>query len=124
MINRIVSEKLINYITDELKHLATNKKDKRVLDLCTDIIYDDFASWLSIAFDLTVREYQYELLIEFKTQLMINDNDSIWFECFTLEEIKEGLIEALTGYQEYEATYQLYDGMLQKINRLEALLSN
>ena len=47
--------------------------------------------------------------------LMKNDHNATWEECKTLEELKEGLSEALKGYEETEENYVFYKSILEQI---------
>ena len=48
-------------------------------------------------------------------RLMANDRKASWDECETLEEVAEGLRNAMEDYDETEETYQFYAGMLSSI---------
>lgn len=48
-------------------------------------------------------------------KLMNNDKNTTWDECRNTEELKEGLTEALKGYDETEETYQFYNGILKNL---------
>lgn len=47
--------------------------------------------------------------------LMTNDHNATWDECESIEELKEGLSEALTGYEPEEETYQFYKTIMEQI---------
>jgi len=46
---------------------------------------------------------------------MANDRNASWDECETLEEVAEGLRNAMEDYDETEETYQFYAGILSSI---------
>ena len=48
-------------------------------------------------------------------RLMANDHNASWDECETLEEVAEGLRNAMEDYDETEETYQFYAGILSSI---------
>ena len=48
-------------------------------------------------------------------RLMANDHNASWDECKTLEEVAEGLRNAMEDYDETEETYQFYAGILGQI---------
>ena len=48
-------------------------------------------------------------------RLMANDRNASWDECVTLEEVAEGLKNAMEDYDETEETYQFYAGILSQI---------
>ena len=47
--------------------------------------------------------------------LMSNDPNGTWDECETIEELIEGLKEALKGYEKTEETFQFYQNILQNL---------
>ena len=47
--------------------------------------------------------------------LMANDHNASWDECETLEEVAEGLRNAMEDYDETEETYQFYASILSQI---------
>lgn len=50
-------------------------------------------------------------------KLMRNDKNATWYECETLEEVREGLIEAMKDYDVEEETYRFY---VEVLNSLQA----
>ena len=48
-------------------------------------------------------------------RLMANDPNASWDECETLEEVAEGLRNAMEDYDETEETYQFYAKILSSI---------
>lgn len=48
-------------------------------------------------------------------KLMRNDKNATWNECTTIEELKEGLLESMKGYEEEEETYIFYKCILEKL---------
>jgi hypothetical protein len=48
-------------------------------------------------------------------RLMANDRNASWDECETLEEVAEGLRNAMEDYDETEETYQFYAEILSSI---------
>ena len=48
-------------------------------------------------------------------RLMANDRNASWDECETLEEVAEGLRNAMEDYDETEETYQFYASILSSI---------
>lgn len=48
-------------------------------------------------------------------RLMWNDRNASWDECETLEEVAEGLRDAMEDYDETEETYQFYAEILSQI---------
>jgi hypothetical protein len=48
-------------------------------------------------------------------RLMANDHNATWDECETLDEVADGLREAMKDYDETEETYQFYASILSSI---------
>jgi cell shape-determining protein MreC len=48
-------------------------------------------------------------------RLMANDRNASWDECETLDEVADGLREAMKDYDETEETYQFYAEILSSI---------
>ena len=48
-------------------------------------------------------------------KLMKNDRNATWDECETLEEVREGLVEAIKGYDVEEETYRFYNEILNSL---------
>lgn len=48
-------------------------------------------------------------------KLHANDTNSIWSEVASFEELRNGLVEALTGYEQSEETYKFYVSILMDI---------
>jgi hypothetical protein len=48
-------------------------------------------------------------------RLMANDRNASWDECETLDEVADGLREAMKDYDETEETYQFYASILSSI---------
>ena len=49
------------------------------------------------------------------TKLMQNDKNATWNECQTIEELKEGLIEAMKSYSKNEDTFKFYESILKTL---------
>lgn len=48
-------------------------------------------------------------------RLQQNDPNGTWNEVESIEELKECLLEAMTGYEETEETYLFYQNILNQI---------
>ena len=50
--------------------------------------------------------------------LMNNDKNGTWYDIQTTSELKESLIEALTGYDQTETTYVFYHSILKRLEEV------